>query len=894
MPDYLELLSSALAGRYRVEHELGQGGMAVVYLAYDVRHERKVALKVLRAELSAILGAERFLKEIKTTANLQHPHILPLHDSGEVEGLVYYVMPYVEGESLRDRLSREKQLPIDEAVRIATEVASALDYAHRHGVVHRDIKPENILLHEGRALVADFGIALAASRTDGATRLTETGLSLGTPAYMAPEQAMGERDLTAKADVYALGCVVYEMLVGQPPFTGPTAQAIIAQVLTDEPRGLTVQRHTVPPHIEAAVFRAVEKLPADRFATAQEFADALNDDSVAPARAARTASRGAGERDRRATWREALRHPVTLLFALLAVAGLGAAAVSWMVPRREGARPPVRFALSFAATERWVDPVGSPFALSPDGTLLAYVGSAGGGNRQLYVRPLSELDAYALPGTDRAMQPFFSPDGQWIAYYNGAQLMKVPVGGGTPLPLAAFALLQGASWVTDDQIVVSVQGRLAVLPAAGGEPRVVGQSDTAAGELLQFWPLALSDGKTALYTSWPRAGIAGARISVVALAGGTSHVLDLVGTQPLAVLDDQLVYASASGAIMAVGFDARRQRVLGTPVPIVNGVYVGGGGVFKGSVSGSGSLVYVARGSAQQPLVLSGSSGQGQTLVPGDQRPSYPRFSPDGRHLAVALTGATSSDIWILDLPSGPFRRLTSEGSMNDRPEWTPDSRNVLFRSDRGGGYALWTQPVDGNRPAQEFFKVPNAGVYEGVIAADGSYLLFQRDSTGTGGRTWVRGLRGDTSSRVVAAANDGQQTAARFSPDGRWVAYQSDELGTYQVYVKPFPALDARYQVSLESGNQPVWSRDGRRLFYLDGPHLMSAAVSFSPAFAVTARDTLLSGVEQGFGFHANYDVAPESGRFAYVKGADEGTAVIVVHDWKYELRARIRPAER
>jgi Tol biopolymer transport system component len=304
--------------------------------------------------------------------------------------------------------------------------------------------------------------------------------------------------------------------------------------------------------------------------------------------------------------------------------------------------------------------------------------------------------------------------------------------------------------------------------------------------------------------------------------------------------------------------------------------------------------VYVAQGSADQALVLSAASGEEQTLVPGDQRPAYPRFSPDDRHLAVQLSGATSSDVWVLDLPSGPLRRLTTEGSVNDRPEWTPDSRNVLFRSDRGDGHALWTAPVDGNRPAREFFKVQDAGVYEGVISADGAYLLFQRDSTGTGGRMWVRGLRGDTASRVVAAASDGQQTAARFSPDGRWVAYQSDELGTYQVYVKPFPALDARYQVSLESGNQPVWSRDGRRLFYLEGTRLISASLTFSPAFAVTSRDTLLNRVEQGFGFHANYDVAPESGRFAYVKSADEGAAVIVVHDWKYELRARTPPAAR
>ncbi|MEK6767560.1 MAG: serine/threonine-protein kinase, partial [Gemmatimonadota bacterium] len=223
MTDALARLSTSLADRYVIERELGAGGMATVYLAHDVRHDRKVALKVLRPELSAILGAGRFLAEIKTTANLQHPHILSLFDSGEADGLVFYVMPYVEGESLRDRLTREKQLPVEDAVRISREVAGALDYAHRHGVVHRDIKPENILLHDGSALVADFGIALAVSRSDGGTRMTETGMSLGTPHYMAPEQAMGEREITPKADIYALGCVLYEMLTAEPPFVGATA-----------------------------------------------------------------------------------------------------------------------------------------------------------------------------------------------------------------------------------------------------------------------------------------------------------------------------------------------------------------------------------------------------------------------------------------------------------------------------------------------------------------------------------------------------------------------------------------------------------------------------------------------------------------------------------------------
>ncbi|HEY6948075.1 MAG TPA: serine/threonine-protein kinase, partial [Gemmatimonadales bacterium] len=278
MPELLDRLQSALSDRYRLEREIGAGGMATVYLAQDVRHDRRVALKVLRPELAAVIGAERFLAEIKLTANLQHPHILPLFDSGAADGYLFYVMPFVQGETLRDRMNREKQLPVPEAVRITIEVASALDYAHRHGVVHRDIKPENILLHDGSALVADFGIALAASKASG-TRMTETGMSLGTPHYMSPEQAMGEREITPRSDVYALGAVLYEMLTAEPPFTGATAQAVVARVVTESPRPLIPQRHTIPPHVEAAVLTALEKLPADRFATAADFAEALKNTS---------------------------------------------------------------------------------------------------------------------------------------------------------------------------------------------------------------------------------------------------------------------------------------------------------------------------------------------------------------------------------------------------------------------------------------------------------------------------------------------------------------------------------------------------------------------------------------------------------------------------------------
>ncbi|HEY5086468.1 MAG TPA: serine/threonine-protein kinase, partial [Gemmatimonadaceae bacterium] len=270
----LERLTRALADRYAIERELGQGGMATVYLAHDLKHDRHVAVKVLHPDLAAVVGAARFLAEIRTTANLQHPHILPLHDSGDADGYLFYVMPYVEGETLRTWLTRERQLPITDAVRIAREVASALDYAHRHGVIHRDVKPENVLLHDGSALVADFGIALAVQQAGG-VRMTQTGLSLGTPQYMSPEQAMGEKNIDARTDIYALGAVTYEMLCGDPPFTGSSVQAIVAKMMTERPTPLSTLRDTVPANVEDAVLTALAKLPADRFTSAAHFADAL-------------------------------------------------------------------------------------------------------------------------------------------------------------------------------------------------------------------------------------------------------------------------------------------------------------------------------------------------------------------------------------------------------------------------------------------------------------------------------------------------------------------------------------------------------------------------------------------------------------------------------------------
>src|SRR6059036_1113019 len=314
MPDLLESLREALADRYAVERELGRGGMATVFLAEDLKHHRSVAIKVLHSELTAALGAERFLREIEIAARLQHPHILPLYDSGAAAGFLYYVMPYVEGESLRDRLTREKQLPQDDAIRIATEVAGALAYAHSHGVVHRDIKPENIMLSGGTAVVTDFGIARAVSAAGGGQHLTQTGTIIGTPAYMSPEQSTGSYEIDGRSDQYSLACVVYEMLVGEPPFTGPTAQAVIARHSLDMVSPPSIVRSTIPDAVEGAILRALSKVPADRYSTTALFAEALNTPSAATGSVRRATL--AGGRARGPGWRYAL--PAAAVVALVA------------------------------------------------------------------------------------------------------------------------------------------------------------------------------------------------------------------------------------------------------------------------------------------------------------------------------------------------------------------------------------------------------------------------------------------------------------------------------------------------------------------------------------------------------------------------------------------------
>jgi serine/threonine-protein kinase len=889
MTEPVSRLQGALADRYRIEREIGQGGMATVYLAHDLKHDRKVAIKVLRPELAAVIGAERFLREIKTIATLQHPHILGLIDSGEMNGTAYYVMPYVEGESLRDRLQREKQLPIADAVRLASEVAAALDYAHRHGVIHRDIKPENILLHDGSALVSDFGIALAVSSA-GSTRMTETGMSLGTPHYMSPEQAMGEREITARSDVYALGCVTYEMLSGDPPFTGSTAQAIIAKVMTEKPASLQKQRERVPDEVEDAVFIALEKLPADRFASAAEFAEALR---AAPgaSRTGQAASRYRAGTKASGNWSDRLRDPMVLVLGAIAIAT--AIFAGWSRRSAPGATAEVvRFTLPAVLSGQTSSVGYNVLAVSPDGRTLVYVGQDEGRRQQLMLRTLDDVTARAVPGTEDAVHPIFSPDGKWIAFIRGNQLYKIAVDGAAPQVVGtALGTFNGASWSSSGVIIVSGNTALFALPETGGPAQRLDPSGRVAGEIYRDAPLVWDDAHCVIYSSWAGSSPATARIAIAPLGAGNATVLDLKGIQPLGVVDGTLVYVTAAGVMMGVPIDLDKRRLLGPPVQLIDNVSLNlGTGLARAALSRAGTLFY-QNGAQLSRVVVAGADGGARVLRDDRRDYSFPRLSPDGRQLAITIGSADRRDVWLDELASGTRTRLTTEGLTNERAEWSPDGRRVLYRSDRDSRTAIWWRPADLSAEATPLLIGNRLDVFEAVLSPDARYIVYQLDTLGAD--IYYRALSGDTAPRPIANSGTAIETMPRLSPDGRWIAFITDESGRNEVVVQPFPGPGGRVQVSAGGGTEPVWSRDGRRLFYRGRAKLMAAAIRAGPGFSVVARDTLFADTYVfASNPHANYDVLPDGAHFVFLE-ADHSGELIVVANWLAVLRARMAGGE-
>ncbi len=876
--DALAKLNSALAARYAVDSEIGRGGMATVYLARDLRHERNVALKVLHPDLGVALGGDRFLAEIKTTAKLQHPHILPLLDSGSADGLLYYVMPHVTGETLRARLERERQLPVDDAILIAREVADALGAAHVLGVIHRDIKPENILLQGGHALVADFGIALAV-QTAGGARMTQTGLSLGTPQYMSPEQATGERVIDARSDIYALGAVTYEMLVGEAPFTGPSVQAIVARVVHEEPRSLVGQRKAIPDAVDEAVLRALEKLPADRFATAGEFAAALGGGGSGTTGLRRTGTRA--PRTSRAT------------VVLAVVAALATTLAAWGWLRPPVAPSVVRYLVS-------VDPVPEmhmwtgEIAISPDGATIVRGGGLAG---NLRVRRHDAVGFTPIPGTEGAMAPCFSPDGSQIAFWREGKLATMYVTGGPQVVIAdSLGIAVPCAWGEDGFIywAGTIRGVATLLrsrPTAGASATTVTTADSAKNEGNLLVPEPLPNGRAVLFQVVYRNG----RTAIVAadVASGRHKVLVPEGFRARYARDGHLVYSTTDGKLWSVAFDQNSLEVRGEPVAVGEGVPNTMAGPVDFAVSVSGTLAYgVDNSSAFSDLVLVSRNGR-EEAVDSTWRGAFrsPTVSIDGARLAVTVQasgGGATSDIWTKRFGSGTPQKFSLASGANSEPAFTPDGRSIAFLNFGHGTSKtadLFVQPLDGGA-AQRILQLDRS-LSEQAWAPKGGHVAVRTSTTFAGaGDILVGSADARAENLKPVAASAWSEYSPSISPDGRFMAYSSNETGRFEVFVVPFPDPgNVKWQVTNIGGRSPRWSRKGGEIFYVDlTSNLASAKVATSPTFALESRSVLFNAAAYSvlsISRH-NFDVMPDDQHFLMIRrrGGSPSAQIIVVEN--------------
>jgi serine/threonine protein kinase len=893
MADSVEQVQRAFTA-YTIERECGTGGMATVYLAHDKKHDRKVAIKLLHTELAAVIGAERFVQEIKVTANLQHPNILSLIDSGvvgeeggQLQGRLYYVMPFVEGESLRRRLVKEQQLSVADSVRIASEVANALDYAHRHNVIHRDIKPENILLHDGRALLADFGIALAVTPASG-QRMTQSGLALGTDSYMSPEQGMAERTITVRSDIYSLGVVTYEMLAGETPFSGPSLQSILAKVMTEDPRSLTTVRRNVPQNVAVAVTHALERIPADRFNSAREFADALNNPefTISPAR---TSSR-----------RNGMSNPVKWTFyGAGGFAVLLLASLLWALTRAGSSKPVLRYSLGLDAAEAIV--AGGSYvgrlALSPDGLLLAYIG---GPRAQILIRPRSQLHATAIPGTEGASTPFFSPDGAHVGFLEEGKVQIVPIKGGTLVTVSdSLTGVAGASWGRDGFIYVDGTSSLVRVEAkAGAASKPFTVLDTAAGEYDHLWPDALPNGKGVVFTVFFREqeGVSGRRKSGIAVAeipSGKHRMIVDDAMYARYAASGHLLYVTTNRTLMLVPFDQSSMKVTGDPIVLVDGMRLGDIGSADLAISQSGTLLYgLGAGSGQWEFTWVTRDGKAKAVDPDWHGYFWtPSLSPDGRRLAVAMPvlSGEKSHIWVKQLDNGPSIRLSSDAALD--PTWTPNNESVIFSSPAGStSFDLWRKRADGSGDAVRIFHADRE-IQDAHLTPDGKWLVFLERRSGS---VDIFGLRpGIDAAAVPLVATRFTEAGPALSPNGHLLAYTSNETGQYEIYVVPFPNTgQAKWAVSTHGGTAPVWAHSGRELFYRDASaNLVAVEVSTAPTFS-PRRSTVLFPVG-GFrteSLFAEYNVSPDDRRFLMIRRSVSNApdTLIVVENWFDELKSK------
>ncbi len=881
-------------GPYEIQSPLGVGGMGEVYRARDTRLERTVAIKILPQQLSNDpIRKQRFEREAKTISGLNHPHICVLHDVGSQDGVDYLVMECVEGETLAKRLEKGS-LPLEQVLRYGAQIADALDKAHRYGVVHRDLKPGNVMLTATGVKLLDFGLAkTAAPLVDGATLtaaaqktpVTEEGTIVGTFQYMSPEQVEG-KELDGRSDIFSLGAVLYEMVTGQRAFQGKSQLSVASAILEKEPAPISSVKPLTPPVLDHAIKKCLAKLPDERWQSASDLASELkwitegdSQITLAPTGAAKGI---------RALGRRALIVSLgTLLFGA-AIASL----VTWNLKPLPPPRPVSRTVITLPPGQRLAQLNQPAIALSPDGTHLVYV-AVQGGRQQLYLRTMDSLEATPILGTEGAAHPFFSPDGQWLGFFANQKLKKISVRGGAAQTLADATLSNGASWRSQGTIAFSAatSSFLQQVPEAGGEPQEL--THLEAGEVSHRWPEFLPGGKAMLFAastssfSWSNS-----RIAVQSIGTGARQYLQQAGSQPHYASSGHLVYAQGS-TLMAVPFDAQSLAVTGPAAPVVEGVLQSpSSGAAQYSISVTGSLVYILGGvqANQRRLVWVTRTGAEQPVPAPARAYLFPRVSPDGRRVVVATT-ENETQLWLYDISREALTRFTFEGAVNLNGIWTPDGKRITFQSSKDGVPTVYWQKADGSGGLERLTTGQNSN-FPVSWSPDGQVLAFVEVNPTTQRDLWV--LRMDDRKTEPFLKTKFDESVARFSPDGHWLAYISNELGRYEIYVQPYPGPGGKWLISTEGGTEPAWNPNGREIFYRNGDKMMAVDIATEPSFAVGKPHVLFAGpYEPSPATSPNYDVSPDGQRFLMLKPSEQEAAaptqINVVLNWFEELKRRV-----
>ena len=884
----MQLTPGTKLAEYEILALVGAGGMGKVYKARDTKLGREIAIKVLpEAFAQDKERLARFEREARLLASLNHPNIATIHDLQESDGIRFLVMEFVPGETLAERIKRGP-IPVDEALPLFKQIAEGLEAAHEKAVIHRDLKPANIkVTPEGKPKVLDFGLAKAMageaadqglSESPTMTRgATEAGVLLGTAPYMSPEQARGKA-VDKRTDIWAFGCCLYEALTGRTAFLGETVSDTIARIIEREP-----DWENLPPTTSASIQRLLQRcLQKDQNRRMRDVGDARIEIEEALSESMESSQVAFNK----GGWRG--RTVLASIIGIALLASIATAVAFWIFapPKAPAQRRVTRTVIPFSPGDELTRANSNSITSSPDGVHVAYIARQGS-SRQLYLRAKDELESKPIGGVEYARMPFFSPDSQWLGFWDGANLMKVSTQGGAPTTIAAVgADPRGASWGPDGTIVFTLgPGRgLSQISSKGGEPSVLTMPDREEGEKTHRFPEVLPGGKAALFTlgtgdidSYDVASIA-----VLSIETGDYRVLIEGGTNPRYSATGHLVYAR-DGSLLAVPFELDKLQIKGSPIPVVQDVAMSSvGGAAEFSISSDGSLLYAPGYSLWKRQVVSvDREGRSKPLMDQQRAFLIPQLSPDGLLLALSIDAA-NSNVWVYELSRGTLTRLTF-GFDSHRPVWTPDGSRVAFSSTRAGSYNLFWQAADGSGQPERLTTSEHPQ-WPTSWSPDGKMLAFEEFRPETGYDIILLSLDGDRVPKPFLQTPF-DESVAKFSPNGRWVAYSSNESGHYEVYIRPFPSAEGKRQISTGGGDLPVWNSNGKELFYLNEDEMMVVDVETEGELVLGTPQMLFEKPS----LLEEYDVAPDGQHFVMIEEGESQpapTQLILVQNWGEELK--------